>query len=141
MTIRDHLSQIQRPYTRWTWGFGMLFVFGGAGLVISSNRKSSDGYDALWYFCVVGLPYFIGAVGAVASSLVPFLRIRCPQCNTAMRGQWKRWKYCPFCAVELDGDFGLDVGQGKCQPDGPANGSQPIRLETNSTSSTAGSRR
>lgn len=35
----------------------------------------------------------------------------------------------------------MDGSDRKTEPDGAANGSQPIRLETNSTSSTAGSRR
>ena len=37
--------------------------------------------------------------------------------------------------------FGLEVERKGGQPDGAANGSQPIRSETNSTSSAAGSRR
>jgi len=136
MTIREHLRQIQRPYIPWAWGFGLLFGLGTVGLMIASSRKVSESYDPVWYLCVAGVPYLIGAVGLTAALLIPFFRIRCPQCHTAMRGQWKRWKHCPFCAAELDRAWGSDKAAGKSQ-DGASNGNQPIRSETNSHSSHA----
>jgi hypothetical protein len=43
--------------------------------------------------------------------------------------------------ISLSTSVGTDTGSRRAEPDGPANGSQPIRSGTDSTSLTAGSRR
>lgn len=138
MTIREHLNQMQKPYTRWALGFGLLFVLGGAGMLSAANLARSGNF--LWCF-VTALFYLIGAAGIASSALVPLFRIRCPQCHTAMRARWKRWKYCPFCAAELDRECGCVNAMEKIQGGGRTNESQPMRSGIDATSLTAGTRR
>ncbi len=59
--------------------------------------------------------------------------------RTAKEGSLSGWKY----GFALTGytNFSAEMELTKAEPDGPANGSQPIRSETNRTSSAAGSRR
>ena len=46
-----------------------------------------------------------------------------------------------YYLVDPSQNYQKIAGEGRCEPDGPANGSQPIRSETNTISSAAGSRR
>ena len=54
----------------------------------------------------------------------------------------ERWSFSGVLFTALAGATILVYWlRGRCEPDGAANGSQPIRSETNRTSSAAGSRR
>ena len=92
MTIRDHFQEIQKPYTRWTWGFALFLAFGPVGALFASARQSSESYDPIHYICIAGIPYLVGSVGLMATTLIPFFRTRCRKCRTAMRGRWKHWR-------------------------------------------------
>ncbi len=59
--------------------------------------------------------------------------------HTAKEGSLSGWKY--GFALTVYTNFSAEMESTKAEPDGPANGSQPIRSETNRTSSAAGSRR
>ena len=100
MSIREHLKKIQRPYTRWQWGFGLMYLIALPAMMIAVEKTAPQGL--FWGVVIPSMVSILAPIGFLATALILMYRIRCPKCDNPLRGQWQRWKYCPFCATDLD---------------------------------------
>ena len=102
--MRDILKKSQKPYTIITWLFFVLFGIGIILMIVSLEYESNI-ENRYWYAGLAGITYLTSAAGIFVFQIISFIRIRCPRCHTAMRGRWKKWKYCPYCAIDLYSEF------------------------------------
>ena len=101
MRIREYLIRKNRRYLiaeaiLLLVGFAILFVVMLFGVAYEHEPNAAYALAAL---SILGfLPMFAGVV-------IAFRSLRCPTCNgrIGQTGRFDRgWRFCPFCAVDLD---------------------------------------
>ena len=80
MTIRQHLKNCAISYVRTQWVFGILFVVGGIGVLLTPRFNVSDSAEVIVarvriWLVVVATLYLGGAVGMIAAAIIAGFKV------------------------------------------------------------------
>lgn len=103
MKIREQIKKQQKPYKISLCISAVLFIGASVGLItfVEFVAKADTTLKVVLLMSIC-LAYLAGAIGGLAASIFPVLKIRCPACNKRINGLQKVQKYCQFCAVDFD---------------------------------------
>ena len=95
MKIREHIKKQQKPYKISLCISAILFLGSSVGLMTFAKFAPKENTTLKVVLLMsICLAYLAGAVGVLAASILPVLKIRCPACNKRINGLQKVQKYC-----------------------------------------------
>jgi hypothetical protein len=111
------------------WAFGIAFGVSGAGTAVCSHYRKGIGELLFWLLATACATLYVGgAMGAFAAALTMCFRLRCPICGNKVTALNRRWKYCPYCGVDLHSPLE--------EPRSNQNGKGPVLAEDSQCSTT-----